>query len=92
MGLREQLSDPLYTDPRFIHNERSVLMQDGDLEFAKKYRTFEALEPGKVFARNGNIEYVAEEGQVIIFPASSTPTVGEEIFSIGREFTYSHAV
>lgn len=40
MGLRERASKPLYENPRFIHNDRSILMLPGEFTFARSYRTF----------------------------------------------------
>lgn len=86
MGLREKVSAPLFEDPRFIRNDRSVYMLPGDFRFARDFRTFDKLEEGELIAVNGETQYTAESGQVIIFPFVKKPAVGEEAFCLGHEF------
>ena len=87
MGLREVVSEPMYEDPRFIRNDRSVYMLPGDFEFTRKFSTFDTLQEGELIARNGQVEHYAEKDQVIIFPFVNKPKIGEEAFCLGHEFS-----
>lgn len=54
-----------------------------DFAFTKNFRNFEKLEPGVVFAHDGDQYYRADVGQCIIFPRPNAQ-IGEEVFTIGK--------
>lgn len=55
------------------------------LSFSREFSDFEQLEMGKIFARDGEIEYRGAEGDCIIFPRPNGP-LGSEAFILGKEF------
>ncbi len=64
--------------------EEIVIRQTDDFTFTKPYRSFDKLEPGQVYARDGGKEYVAHDNQYIIFPRPDQ-VIGQEAFMLIRQ-------
>lgn len=63
--------------------DRAELKQSNDFSFAQEFQSFDRLEPGKVFAQQGDTKYVANENECIVFPRANA-AIGDEVFIIGK--------
>jgi len=67
----------------FVVVEDQVLKITDSFAFNREFKSFDKLKEGELIAKDGEIEYVAEEGQFILFPRADKP-VGGEVFLLGR--------
>lgn len=72
------------TSKRYIRVNKKHYKQTPTLRFAKDYKDFENLQVGKPFAWDGNITYIAQSGECIVFPRPNN-SVGDEVFILGKE-------
>ncbi len=71
----------------YMSVEKIVKKQSDNFHFEKEYSDFDSLEKGELFAKDGQQEYVAEEGQYILFPRSNK-SVGEEVFTLAKKINF----
>lgn len=69
------------TSQQVLKVVKMVKKQTPLFAFNKAYKNFDALEPNKVFATDGDIQYVAKQNQFIIFPHESEK-VGQDVFTV----------
>jgi succinylglutamate desuccinylase len=72
------------TFQRHIQVHKVAHKKTENVSFVKEFKDFELLTAGKVFARDGDTEYVAEVGDCVIFPRPNT-AIGSEVFILGKE-------
>lgn len=75
-------ADP--TPKKYIHVYKAARKQTDEFSFARDYADFEPLKEGKLFAKDGPEEYLAQKGDCIIFPHPDT-AIGNEVFILGKE-------
>ncbi len=68
---------------KIVSITRSIKRVSPAFAFARKFDNFESLEAGKVFATDGDIEYTAQAGEVIMFCRPNAP-IGGEVAIVGR--------
>lgn len=68
---------------RYIRIKRMIIKQTDDLSFDRKYKNFDPLTEGKIFARDGLNEYKAGRNECIIFPRANQ-IIGHEFCIIGE--------
>lgn len=83
-GCVEQLKPIVRRPQKLIVAQSSVLKKSKDFKFTKPWKSFDRLASGEVFARDGDIEYIAKSNECIIFPRPDAP-IGSEVFAIGEE-------
>jgi succinylglutamate desuccinylase len=84
MGLIDDVVEFATGPKRIVRAERAVVRAEGDFWLDESLRSFQKLAPGMVFGAQGGKEFVAREGEYIIFPRPKAK-VGAEAFVIGRE-------
>lgn len=62
---------------------RVIKKRTANFTFSKQYHDFEELEPGSLIARDGNMTYMANINECIIF-ANPNKQIGDEVFLIGK--------
>ncbi len=62
--------------------------ETNNFHFDKKYMNFDKLDPGTVFAKDGNKEYIAPANSCIIFPRPEQ-IIGHEAFILAEELEQS---
>lgn len=81
----EMLEEPLHpskSTKNIIDAKYSVLSTGEPAKFAKPYKSFDNLEPGKVFCTQGKSKFIAKENECIIFPRPLAKA-GSELFVVG---------
>ncbi len=68
---------------RFIKVIRLAHQKTNNFSFVKKFKDFERLPTGKIFACDGKKKYIASKNECIIFPHDDKK-IGDEVFIIGR--------
>jgi succinylglutamate desuccinylase len=74
---------PQEGNPRMVRINRSIIKQTNSFRFNQHFQSFQALQPGEVFATDGAMSYKAQVGEVIIFPRAQNP-IGAEACIIGK--------
>ena len=69
---------------RYIEACKVIFRRHDNFSFSKEYKNFDKLAAAKVFAKDGDIKYSAEEGDCIILPTPNEP-IGGEVCVLGRE-------
>ncbi len=70
-------------EKRIIRVFEAVKKKTENFSFVKDFADFEKLEESKVFAQDGDKEYIAKKNECIIFP-NSNKKIGEEVFILGK--------
>ncbi len=71
---------------RFLEAEKIIYKKTEDFRFVKKFKDFESLPAGKIFATDGKNSHIASPEEFIIFPRDKVK-VGGEVFIIARNIT-----
>lgn len=71
-------------DKRVIKATYSLIRTSQDFWVDPRLKSFQKLKSGQIFARHANKNYVAQEGDYIIFPRPQA-IIGAEAFIVGRE-------
>lgn len=71
---------PTHTNLEII---RAELKSSDDFSFAQEFQSFDKLETGAVFARQGDATYIAGKNECIVFPRANA-AIGDEAFIIGK--------
>lgn len=78
------------SDIEFSKNKKKIIKvfkaikkKTENFKFNKDFADFEELEEGKVFAQDGDVEYIAKSNECIILP-NSNKRIGEEVFVLGK--------
>ena len=76
-------SRPAAKQPSFVKILKAIHKHSESFHFTGSFRSFTPLPPGKVFAVDGTIKYVAGVDEVIIFPRPQN-SIGTEACLIGQ--------
>ncbi len=68
---------------RVIQIDKIVTKKTNDFYFVKEFNDFDTLTAGEVFAKDGEIEYIADKNQCIIFPRPNKP-IGGDVFILAN--------
>ena len=82
-GIIASLPEDTLRSRLHINVDRFIKKTSSRFAFDKEYQNFDKLETGKIFATDGEIKYVAREGEYIIFHRPNTE-IGQEACVIGR--------
>lgn len=83
-GCKKTKQKPSKKKKRYITAFRAVKKEGDNFRFSKKFRNFETLPDGIVFAYDGKKEYKADKGNCIILP-TPCEVIGGEVFVLGKE-------
>lgn len=83
-GIIEQVVAENMQDKRFIHVHKAVFKKTDNFWFAKEYSNFDMLKENEIFAKDGEVEYIAKKDECIVLPTPNEP-IGGEVFVLGKE-------
>lgn len=83
-GITPGAAPEVRSDQTYVRAYKEAKRRTNSLAFSKPFADFERLTSGEVFARDGEETYVAEEGDLIIFPRADA-AIGAEAFILGKK-------
>lgn len=78
------------TKKTHIRAERGVIRTSNDFWLDPSLRSFDRLDAGKIYCRHDGQDFMANEGEYIIFPLTD-PEINAEAFVIGKELPIEKA-
>ena len=68
---------------RYVRARETVIRKDKSIKFIKKYKNFDSLREGEIFAVEKDKKFIAKEKECIILPTPNEP-IGGEICILGE--------